>query len=215
VAAIVEKVAEAKGGVASLRALKTLDVSANVTISGAGAPVKMQTRNLVAYPDKFRVEAESPDGKLVQVYAGSQAWLETPAGTMDADAEARADYQLSAARDLVPLLINAIDGKVRVSRLPDESVAGDSLTVLQFSLDAGGPLVMLVDQKTFDVRCAIPRPRPNSRAVEFFEDYREVSGLRVAFRARVERDGVMIDRQITSARMNVVLPATAFVRKAA
>ncbi|MBP8273208.1 MAG: insulinase family protein [Acidobacteria bacterium] len=218
VAAIVEKVAEAKGGVASLRALKTLDVSANVTISGAGAPVKMQTRNLVAYPDKFRVEAESPDGKLVQVYAGSQAWLETPAGTMDADAEARTDYQLSAARDLVPLLINAIDGKVRVSRLPDESVAGDSLTVLQFSLDAGGPLVMLVDQKTFDVR-GVRYPTdlaPNSpQAAEFFEDYREVSGLRVAFRARVERDGVMIDRQITSARMNVALPATAFVRKAA
>jgi zinc protease len=216
--AMVQKVAEAKGGIGTLRALKTVDVSADVTISGAGAPVKMQTRNLIAYPDKFRVEANAPGGTVVQVFAGSQAWVETPVGSMDADADARADYQLSAARDLVPLLVNAIDGRVPVTRLPDETVASQSLHVLQFSLTAGGPLVMLVDPKSFDVR-GMRYPTdlaPNApQAVELYSDYRNVSGVRVAFRAHVERDGVMIDRQITSARMNDALPPTAFVRKAA
>ena len=216
--ALVQKVAAAKGGVAALRALKTIDVQADVTISGAGAPVKMQTRNLVAYPDKFRVEADAPTGKLVQVFAGTQAWVETPAGAMDADADARADYQLSAARDLVPLIVNAIDGKLGVQQLPDELVGGQTVHLLQFALAAGGPLVMLVDPKTFEIRgTRYPTElAPNApQAVETYEDYRDVSGIRVAFRAHVERDGVVIDRVITSARMNAALPASAFVRKAA
>jgi zinc protease len=218
---LLQKVADAKGGLAALRAVKTIDVQADVTISGPTnqtAPVKMQTRNLVAYPDKFRVEADTPGGKIVQVYSGSQAWVETPAGSMDADADARADYQLTAARDLVPLLLNAIDGKLPVSQLPDETVGGQPMHMLQFALSAGGPLVMLVDPKTFEIR-GLRYPTdlaPNApQAVERFDDYRDVSGVRVAFRAHVEREGVIIDRVITSARVNAALPPAAFVRKAA
>jgi len=78
--------------------------------------------------------------------------------------------------------------------------------------------VMLVDPKTFEIRgTRYPTElAPNApQAVETYEDYRDVSGIRVAFRAHVERDGVVIDRVITSARMNAALPASAFVRKAA
>ena len=206
---------------AALRALKTLDVQADVTISDAttpSAPMKMQTRNLIAYPDQYRVEADAPTGKMVQVFSGAQAWIETPAGAMDADAETRADYQQSAARDIVPLLVNARDGKVPVQQLPDETVSGQTMFLLQFRLTSGGPLVMLIDPKTWDVR-GLRYPTdmtPNApQAVEVFDDYRVVSGVRVAFRAHVERDGMLIDRQITSVRMNGALPPTAFIRKIA
>jgi len=216
--ALVQKVADAKGGLTLLRAVKTFDVQADVTISGAGAPVKMQTRNLIAYPDKFRVEADAPGGKIVQVFAGSEAWVETPAGAMDADADAQADYRLSAARDLVPLLVSAVDGQARVTQLPDDLVGGQPVHLLQFALTAGGPLVMLVDPKTFEIR-GLRYPTdlaPNApQAIELYDDYRDVSGLRVAFRAHVEREGMTIDRVITSVRMNASLPPAAFVRKAA
>ena len=216
--ALVQKIADAKGGVTVLRALKTIDVQADVTISGAGMPVKMQTRNLIAYPDQYRVEANTPGGTMVQVFSGAQAWVETPAGVMDADADARADYRLSAARDLVPLIVNAVDGKLKVTQLPDEMSAGKPVFLLQFGLDSGGPLVLLVDPKTFEVR-GMRYPTdlaPNApQAIETYDDYRDVSGLRVAFRAHVEREGLLIDRQITSVRMNAPLPTTAFIRKAA
>lgn len=216
--ALVRKVADAKGGAAALRAVKTIDVQADVTISGAGAPVKMQTRNMIAYPDRFRVEAAAPGGTVVQVFVGNDAWVETPAGVMDADAEGKADYRQSAARDLLPLLVNAVDGGVPVLQLPDETLGGAPAHVLQFTLEAGGPMLMLIDTKTFEIR-GLRYPTelaPNSpQAAETYTDYRDVAGVRVAFRAHVERDGVVIDRVITSARMNATLPATAFIRKAA
>lgn len=213
---VVQKVADAKGGAKALRGVKTIDVKADVSIAGAGAPVQMKTRNLLAYPDKYRVEVESPTGPMAQVFTGSAAWIETPAGVMDADAEAKTDYQLSAARDIVPLLVNTLDGKTNVAVLPDETLNGQPVSVLQFTLTAGGPLVMLVDQKTYDIR-AIRYPTdlsPNApQAVEIYDDYREVSGLRIAFHARVEREGMTIDRKVTSVYVNVALPAAAFVRK--
>lgn len=215
---LVRKVAAAKGGLTALRAVKTFDVQADVTISGAGAPVKMQTRNLVAYPDRFRVEADTPGGKIVQVFTGAQAWVETPAGPMDADAAARADYQQSAARDLVPLIVSAVDGERVVTQLPDETIGGQPMHLLQFALTTGGPLVMLVDPRTFEIR-GLRYPTdltPNApQAIETYDDYRDVSGIRVAFHARMERDGMTIDRVVTSARMNAALPPAAFVRKAA
>ena len=112
--------------------------------------------------------------------------------------------------------MSTLDGKTDVTVLPDETLNGQPVTVLQFSLTTGGPLVMLVDQKTYDIR-AIRYPTdlaPNaSQATETYDDYREVSGLRIAFHARVEREGMTIDRKVTSVYVNVALPAAAFVRK--
>ena len=53
------------------------------------------------------------------------------------------------------------------------------------------------------------------KAIERFDDYRDVGGVRVAFHARVERDGLSIDRTVTNAQFNVPLAASLFVKKAA
>jgi len=215
---IVKKIADAKGGLPALRAVTSVDVSANLTISGNGAPVTMVTRNLVSYPGKFRVEAETPGGTMVQVFTDSAAWIETPAGTMDADAESRADYKASAARDLIPLIVSAAEGKVPVRQLPGERVGGAPAMALQFAIPSGGPLVMLVDATTFQVR-EIRYPTESSpdapQAVERFDDYRRVAGVSVAYHARVERDGVLIDRTITSVQFNAALPPALFIKKPA
>jgi outer membrane lipoprotein-sorting protein len=215
---LVKKITDAKGGLAALRAVSSVDVSANITISGQGAPVKMSTRNLVLYPGKFRVEADTPSGKMVQVFTDTQAWMETPAGTIDAEPEARADYKASAARDLIPLLIAASDGKVGVTALPAETVNGAPAVALRFAIAAGGPLVLVADAKTFQVR-ELRYPTESAsdapQAIERFDDYRDVNGVRVAFHARVERDGVSIDRTVSSLQFNVPLAASLFVKKPA
>lgn len=212
---LVKKIADAKGGLAALSAVSSVDVSADVTISGQGAPVRMATRNLVSYPGKFRVEAETPGGLMVQVFTDSQAWVQTPAGTADADAASRADYKASAARDLIPLLVAASQGRVPVTLLPAESVDGAPAVALRFGIADGGPLIMLADAKTFQVR-ELRYPTESApdapQAVERFDDYRDVSGVRVAYHARVERDGVSIDRVISNVRFNVPLPASLFVK---
>lgn len=215
---IVKKVADAKGGLSALRAVSSIDVSANVTISGPGAPVTMSTRNLVSYPGKFRVEADTAGGKMVQVFTDAAAWMETPAGTVEADAESRADYKASAARDLIPLLIAAAEGRVGVTQLPGETSNGAPAVALRFAIADGGPLVLVADAKTFQVReLRYPtEAAPDApQAIERFDDYRDVGGVRVAFHAHVERDGVSIDRIVSNVQFNVPLAASLFVKKPA
>jgi hypothetical protein len=211
----VKKVAEAKGGLTALRAVKSVDVSANVTITGDGAPVKFTTRNLIAYPGRFRVEADTPSGRIVQVFNQGRAWIETPAGVIDADAASQSDYAASAARDLIPLLVAAADGRIPVTALPDESVDGAPAHALRFAVDAGGPLIMLVDARTFEVR-ELRYPTESApdapQAVERFSDYRAVDGVRVAFHATVAREGVTIDRAISGVAFNTPLADALFVK---
>lgn len=215
---VVKKIADAKGGLATLRAVSSVDVSANVTITGQGAPVKMSTRNLIAYPGKFRVEAETPGGKMIQVFTDAASWIETPAGTIEADADSRADYKASASRDLIPLLIAASDGKVAVSQLPNETVDGAPAVALRFAVASGGPVILLADAKTFQIkelRYPIDAAPDAPQAIERFDDYREVGGVRVAFHARVEREGVSIDRLVSNVQINVPLAASLFIKKPA
>lgn len=215
---IVKKIADAKGGLAALRAVSSVDVSANVQISGNGAPVTMTTRNLVSYPGKFRVEADTAGGKVIQVFTDAAAWMETPAGTTDADADARADYKASAARDLIPMLIAAAEGKIVVTQLPAETSNGAPGVALRFSIADGGPLVLVADAKTFQVR-ELRYPTDSApdapQAVERFDDYRDVGGVRVAFHARVEREGLSIDRTLSNVQFNAPLSPSLFVKKPA
>ena len=119
---------------------------------------------------------------------------------------------------MVALLLSATDGVVAVTTLEDTTVDGVAYPTLQFRTAVGGPVVMLVDPRTSDVR-SLRYPTDASpsapQAREWFDDYRPVSGLRVAFKATVEREGATISRSITRLTINGALPAAAFVRKEA
>ena len=68
--ALLDRVIAAKGGLDTLRAVKTLTV---VTLSDLPSPngvVAAKATTLLAYPDRVRVETELPDAKIVQAFDG-------------------------------------------------------------------------------------------------------------------------------------------------
>ena len=175
-------------------------------------------RSMIAYPDKYRVELMLPGGvSQSQVSAAGNVWVEMSSGAVDADAELKDDFSRSVSRDLVPLLIRALDATADIAVMPDETLNGKPVTVLQVSLSTGGAAMLLIDPRTFEVR-GLRYPTAAApgapQALETFDDYRETpSGLRVAYKAKVERDGATIERTVTSVFVNVALPADAFIRK--
>ena len=119
---------------------------------------------------------------------------------------------------MIPLLIAAADGRVSVTQLPGETSNGAPAVALRFAIADGGPLVLVADAKTFQVR-ELRYPTESSpdapQAIERFDDYRDVGGVRVAYHARVDRDGVSIDRTVSSVQFNVPLAASLFIKKSA
>ena len=93
--ALLDRVIEAKGGLAMLRAIKSIKaVTATTMIArpvaeGAGGPggpsgnIEAETTTYLQYPNRVRVETKAPQGVQIQVYDGERGWVRDPGGVHD------------------------------------------------------------------------------------------------------------------------------------
>ncbi len=200
-----------KGGLDRLRAVRSLEVDASILIEGGTTVV--ETKSQILYPDKYRVDAETAGARVTHVYAGGQAWLETPTGVRAAPDFIRDEAAAAISRDLIALLLRAWDGRVVVAPAP----AGQSgLTALRMS-QAGRPdVTVFFDPDTADiVRLEYQRQGPEGPIdeIEDLSDYRVVDGIRFAFRAMTTTTGDnKVERTIRALRVNPSLSPSLFQR---
>src|SRR5262249_46269529 len=107
--ALLDQAIAAKGGLGTLRGIKTIVAKQKLTNQGATT----ETVNYIEYPDHFRIEA----GGTVQGFDGAVAWAHDQRGVHDLPTtrEARA----SLRRDVIALLLAAKDGTLTTRLLPD------------------------------------------------------------------------------------------------
>ena len=55
----------------------------------------------IEYPDRFRVDADTPAGKVTQVYADGRYWIQDARGTNELPESARGQIQGNVQRDIV------------------------------------------------------------------------------------------------------------------
>ena len=206
---VVRRAIDAKGGMAALRGTKTLVADAT-TVLQTRPPLTSTTRSYVVYPDRFRIDAPLPGGvTVVQVYDRGKAWMRDPNGVVDAPPAMRDDFAAGVRRDLVSLLLGAVDGDVRVRALPNE---GDS-RVLEFSGPDLSPVRLyfdrdfLVTRETYYVKI----DGQTVAAEELFSDYRTVSGVKVPFHGEVRRAGSpVVSRTLTNVSINAPVDPALF-----
>jgi zinc protease len=214
--ALLSRVVAAKGGLDALKKVRTVVAEADTTFHMEQGPLVSRTTTYVAYPDKFRVEATVAGAKVVQVYNAGTAWVEDPGGVHDAPPGMRDDFAASVRRDMMPLLIAAAEGRLRVRQLPDEGADGQALRVLELSGDQLLPVKLYVSPANLIVRQAFSATGPDGRAInaeEVFSDYRRIDGLHVPFKADVRRSGrVILSRALVDVALNRPLDDTLFTR---
>jgi zinc protease len=189
---LVQRVVQAKGGLAALKAVRTVVVDADMSVTTPRGPTIIPTKTYVVYPDKFRVDATFAGQQSVQAYNAGTAWVKDPAGVSAAPPAMRNDFAATVRRDTFPLLIAAAEGRVTVRQLPEEGKDGVVLRVLEVSGEGLEPVRLYVDRDFRIVRQTYATPGPDGRpsqAEEMFSDYRKVNGIEVPFRASVLRDG--------------------------
>jgi len=208
---LIARAIDRKGGLDRLRAVRTLEVESEMVIEGGSTVVKSTAS--IAYPDKYRVDAETAGARVSQIYAAGRMWLITPTGVRDAPDFLREEAAASVSRELIGLLLRAWDGRAHVTPA-DAGMSGlSALTVSQ----SGRPDVMVYfDPDTADVvRLEYDRQGPEGpvREIEDLSDYREVDGVRFAFRAATTTiGGNKVERRVAAIRVNPVLDADLFVR---
>jgi hypothetical protein len=214
--ALLDRVIAAKGGLETLRRIKSIVAVAQTKRSTPAGDVQTETTTFLQYPDRVRVETKLPDATVIQVYDGSRGWVKDPNGVHDAPAPMVREMEAGLKRDTIALLIAATDGRARARLLPDVRDGGGRMHhALELSTLALDPLVLLIDPGTSLVEKQTYLVPGDARRLveEMFGDYRDVDGVNVAFTASLRQDGqAVLDRRVTEIRINVPIDPTLFVR---
>jgi zinc protease len=218
VRSVLDPAVAAAGGLDALRGVKTIRATAKTVMQTPGGPMRATTRTYVEYPGRMRVDATLPSGEVVQAYIDGQAWLRDPTGIRDAPTPMRDEFAQGLRRDWIALFLAVADNRVLGRVLPDEKgLAGrplrvvelwsDDLSAVRVALDAETHLIAWVSHQAAGP--GVPGGRVTVK--ESFDDYRDVTGIRIPFTAVVRRDNaVLLERTLTDVQINVTIPPTFF-----
>ncbi len=131
---------------------------------------------------KMKTELAIMGQSQVQAMNGGNGWTQSPAGTMDAPAEAVADMSVSLTRDLYVLKHSAASPNGSVQKMPDADFQGSPSIVLEVSPVEGKPFLLHLDPTSMRPRglsydSENPLTGQPGRAEVALLDWQDVSGL--------------------------------------
>jgi zinc protease len=218
---LIAQAVAAKGGLETLRSIRTVKAEAQIAIALQGQPpVTVSTTTSILYPGSFRVDLQSPSGPVTQVFHNGQFWVTTQGRTTEAPASVADDLRANVQRDSIGLLLGLAEGRVAAKAAPAVTIGGKRCPALDVGGGGVAPLTVIFDPQTH----LILQQRYGSRATngqviptqEEFSDYRDIKGLKVAFTAIVSiQDRAAVRRTLKRFDVNVPLDAALFARPAA
>ena len=214
--ALLARVINAMGGLATLRGVKTIVARQTVTSPTPQGAADAETTSYIEYPNKFRVEANTPAGMLASGYDGIAAWTRDPRGVRSAPPETAAEARSNLKRDVIRLLLDAQDNQLSIRVLQDVRGAdGRSQHVLEFTGSDQNPIVLNVDAETFKVtRESYAAGGGQALVDETFSDYRAVDGVQMPFAAERRVGPLSIKRRVTDLQINRPIDPLLFARPA-
>ena len=210
--ALIDRVVRGKGGLEKLKSIRTVRAVTDVTVAAPGGPVTIPTTISVRYPGGFRVDADTPAGRVVQVFDSGTYWIRDARGVNVAPEGAAESIRGQVQRDSLALLIALSEGRVTARRGQDVTVDGRPMPALVADLDAAGPLTLVVHPDTGLIVRGLYSAQ-GGRMEETFSDYRDMQGLQVAFSVSVRHPTLPpMTRVIRQFEYNVPLDAALFAR---
>jgi hypothetical protein len=201
--AMLDKAIAAKGGLGKLQGIKTVRSEGTMIVTDLAGPVPFKVVANIEYPERFRIDADMPGGRVAQVYSAGRYWIIDPDGKAnELPEEGRPAIKASIQRDLIGLLVKAGAGKLVVREVDsDEPV----LAGVEISGPDMQPVTLFINRNNG----LIDRSRYDSaegRVDERYSDYRSVDGIQIPFHTVVRRVGMTsIERDIKTIKFNVPL----------
>ncbi len=207
--------AQAAGGSAAWKAVKTVSMSADASISIQGQSLSIGMEQTQAFPDRQVTTQKLPFGEVKQGFDGKNGWMSAMGQLQDnpkAAEEAREEYATSlwnlfsnpSAVELVALEgTETVDGVEYRAAAVQGSSKQDH--VLLFSADG-----KLAGEAYQDKGNAQMGP---ARVVELRSDWKAVEGIQYPFSTRMLRDGKpFMEAKVTALKLNPAVTADLFAK---
>ena len=223
---LIEDALAAKGGKAKLAAIKSFKLQAAgvTTISGQTLPIEIS--RVFAQPDKMRIDAtlkpaNAPRQIVVSVgLSGKLGWQRGPDGQTGKDAvveitgPALATVDFERWREPELILLKAGDPQAKLAPLADETIDGKPCAVVKLHSPFGGvDLTLYIDRKTKLVARMSYSDGGNTETDDF-ADYRDVGGIKVAYKRTTNGSGRATSLDIKSVEFEPKVDPTLFDKPA-
>jgi zinc protease len=205
---LIARAIAAKGGLSVLRSIQTVRVESVAAVGTGDQTTELPSITTIRYPSSYRMDVQTPGGLVVQVFNAGSYWIQDARGAADAPAAVAEQIQGVVQRDTVPLLLALADGRV-TAKLIDSKVAGTR--ALEVSISGGRPVTLWFDEATGLIAKSTYRVAGDITAEEVYSDYREVHGVKVAFRTELRREGAPgVTRTVRKCEFNVPVDTKIF-----
>jgi zinc protease len=191
---LIDEALVAKGGKARLTQLKAIKMTATgaTTMQGQGVPVEIE--RVFVLPDKMRIDAtikppRAPKNVVVSIgVSGETGWQRGPDPktndyvVADITGGGLATIDFERWREPELILLKAADPKAKVATGPDETIDGKPQVVVKLRAPVGDVDITLYLDKKTKLITRMSYDDGGSAEADDFADYREVSGLKVAYK---------------------------------
>ena len=157
-----------------------------MVVNTPGGMMELDGQVTIVLPTKARADLSMPamGMRMSRIYDGQSAWIVMPQGVQPLPAAFVEEGKKEIFRDSIPLLTYISHGETSAQYLGAEDVKGKMADVILVSDTPADTLKLFIDQETKHIikkeYQALTEQGPAERE-EFLNDYREVSGVMVAF----------------------------------
>ena len=181
---ILADVIEAYGGLDKLKGVKNIVTRGKMVVNTPGGMMELDGEVTIVLPTKARADLSMPGMRMSRIYDGQSAWIVMPQGVQPLPAAFVEEGKKEIFRDSIPLLTYISHGETSAQYLGAEDVKGKMTDVILVSNTPADSLKLFIDQETKHIikkeYQGLTEQGPAERE-EFLDDYREVSGVMVAF----------------------------------
>ncbi len=187
-----EKVISAMGGAEKINKIKNISTKTeNIRITLSGERLKMDAASVIEYPDKLWYTIAGIRGQVIMAVDGDEGWILIPPKPMEPMSEQDIQSEIAVIqRD--PFYIYRNLDQYNIQLLGEKDVAG----TMALDLHITGPTEfhLFIDPKTYLLTAlsyvgTIPNRPEVIERVEIYSDYKEVDGIKMAFRVILNSAG--------------------------
>jgi hypothetical protein len=224
---LVEEALAAKGGRAKLTALKAMRLKAvgTTTIQGQSLPVEI-TRVFV-FPDKMRIDANLKPPRaqhdvVISIGVAAQTgWQRGPDPktnenvVVDITGAGLQTINFERWREPELILIKASEPDAKLAPAPDETIDGKSYAVVKLRPPFADVDVSLYFDKKTKMVARMSYTDGGTTEIDDFSDYRDVSGVKFAYKRTSNGDGRSTALELKSVELDPTIDPAVFNKPAA
>jgi predicted Zn-dependent peptidase len=214
---LINKAAQACGGVANFAKINATSSKQNVTIITPQGNMTIGVKSIFVLPDREKEIISTPMGEMISVIDGETGWMAQGPNVADIPAGQVADGKQERFRNQLLLFRNCQNPDFKAIYVGEDKIGNKSVNIVNVvSLDGKNSYKLALDANS-----GLPVGKmyfgetmmgPGNLTV-LMDDYRNVSGVKIPFATSVESEGnKVMDIVVESYEINPTIPANTFDR---